>query len=291
MNCDQIKELLEEYVLGSLDADEQALVELHLPECPDCQDLLVELFEAAHLLPEALAEVSPFEPPVELKENLLNRLPDNVAEGSPQRVVTKTNHNSNATPKHVVTENMRQPRQSKAGRPIRSWWRSRPVTLVAALVLLILLAVIGTRLSIVLAEGRALQAELSTLYDQQELVLEVVDSDETVKRFLRTQIPPGDSGLPAYGKLYTRQGLHHVVAMAARLPQPPPGQAYHLWLTDADQTKLVGTLTLNEQGFGLLVFDEDTENPSYDNAQLILQPIESTTPTGKLILLWDATEQ
>ena len=51
-------------------------------------------------------------------------------------------------------------------------------------------------------------------------------------------------------------GMPHVLVMAARLPAPPAGQTYYVWLSQAGQPQLVGELGLN-QGFGALVFDAD----------------------------------
>ena len=89
---------------------------------------------------------------------------------------------------------------------------------------------------------------------------------------------------------FTRSDLAHVVAMVARLPQPAPGQAYHLWLSRQGQLELAGTLSVNDQGFGLLVFDADDNGPVYEAVQLTLQPIGSLTPAGEPILLWQPSQ-
>ena len=284
MNCDQVNDLLEAYILDTLDADEHSQVEGHLATCSNCQMRAAELAEIAHTLPQAMAVAAPRQPPDALKQRLLQRLQDDVdiqaeaAGALPDARETRADHQGTI------------PAAASRPAPAKAWWRSRLVSVGGMLALLILAVVLGARLSSVLAEGRMLQAELSTLYDQQEVVLEVIDSDQTVKRFLRAQIPPGQSGLPAYGKLYTRRGLPHVVAMAARLPQPAKGQAYHLWLTEGGQTRLAGVLTLNEQGFGLLVFDAESGDPEYANARLTLQPLGSDAPSDQVILLWDVAQ-
>lgn len=291
MNCDQVKELLEEYVLDTLDADERLLVEHHLATCPDCQMRGAELAEIAHTLPQAVAAAAPLQPPAALKQRLLQNIQDKVdiQPGLQAEAEGRNNIQANSKKFQPAHQGFAPMHHARAAGP-KDWRRSRVVGVGGALILLIMAVVLGARLGVVLAEGRALQAELSTLYDQQELVLEVIDSDQTVKRLLRAQIPPGESGLPAYGKLYTRQGLPHVVAMAARLPQPPEGQAYHLWVAEDGQTRLAGVLTLNDQGFGLLVFDAESGSPNYDNARLTLQPAGSDTPSDESILLWNAAQ-
>jgi len=80
--------------------------------------------------------------------------------------------------------------------------------------------------------------------------------------------------------------MPHVAAMAARLSPPPPEHVYCLWVGSQGQMHLAGVLTLNEQGFGLLVFDADRNGPEYDVVQLTLQPTGSTSPTSPPVLLW-----
>lgn len=157
-----------------------------------------------------------------------------------------------------------------------------------ALLLIMVLLGWSVQLSVALARERALRAEFANLVDQQEVVLEVIDSSQTTRRVL---LPPEESSSDAYGKLFTRSDLPHVVAMAARLLQPPAGQAYHLWGTSADRTYLAGVMKVNAQGFGLLVFDADRSGPIYDSAQLILQPVGSTAPAGSPILTWKLSEE
>jgi hypothetical protein len=142
---------------------------------------------------------------------------------------------------------------------------------------------------VALARERALRAEFANLVDQQEVVLEVIDSNKTSRVVLRS---PAGSDSSAYGKLFTRSDLPHVVAMAARLPQPPPGQAYHLWVTPSQgQTELAGVLKINEQGFGLLIFDADHDGPVYDSVQATLQPQGSRSPSGSPVLVWQAGQE
>jgi hypothetical protein len=170
-------------------------------------------------------------------------------------------------------------------------WRAAPVPIVAwrmvavtAAVLLLALSLLwGVRLSEALDQERALRQQVAAHFtQQQEIVLEVVDADDATRLILRS--PDPDSR--AYGKLFTRPDLPHVVAMAARLPMPPPGQTYHLWLTSQDRTFLAGVLPVNDQGFGLLTFDADHDGPSYEAARLTLQAAGAEAPGGETVLTW-----
>jgi anti-sigma factor RsiW len=278
--CDAILPLLEAYALGAASADEQALVERHLPGCPRCRRLVDEFRAVAHRLPEALAGVSPYDVPPGLKARLLDVV-QREAEMAPPRY---------ATPPAAIPT----PTSAASGGylPIPvAWgrWRSSTVLRAAAAILVVALAVTLTaRLSVALARERlrAEYAPLLALVDQQEIVLEVVDGRQTVKRQL--QPPDGSAGPGApYGKLYTRPDMPHVVAMAARLPPPPPGQAYHLWVTESGQTRLAGVIATNEDGFGLLVFDAGHNGPLYEAATVTLQP-GGATSRGTPVLLWQA---
>jgi hypothetical protein len=160
-------------------------------------------------------------------------------------------------------------------------------------VVVLLLGALGwsVRLGLALERERALNEEMLALVGQQEVVFEVVDSDQRVRRVLRATSTEGcaPAGCP-YGKLFTRTDLPHVVAMAARLPAAPAGEAYHLWLTEDGRTELAGTLETDDRGFGLLVFDADRDGPTYDAAELTLQPTGAAAPDGAPLLRWDGDD-
>jgi hypothetical protein len=143
----------------------------------------------------------------------------------------------------------------------------------------------GVQLSFALARERALRAEFDALLSgQQALVVDVIDSPKTIKAMLRAT----QAGSKAYGKLFTRPDMPNVVVMAGRLPDPPAGQAYQVWLTRAGTAQLAGELELNA-GFGALIFDADQTGPVYDSAQVVLQPQGSSTPAGTIVLQWQAS--
>lgn len=249
---DPVQELLEAYILDTLDATERARVERHLQSCEDCQRLVYEYAEVASKLPQALATATKLPLPPEIKTRLLQTL---AAEPS-----------------------------SSGSRAILFGWRPRLVTLSLAILLAVSLAW-GFQLNVALAQERALRSEFANLVDQQEIVLEVIDSSKTTKAFLRATADDSNS----YGKLFTRSDMPNVVSMAGRLPGVPAGMAYHLWVTRDGQTDLAGVMKVNDQGFGLLVFTADRPGPVYEATQLILQPIGSTTPSGTPIIAWQAS--
>ena len=279
MDCDQIRDLLASYAVGALDADERPAVAQHLDACPACRRLAEEWAAIAHTLPLALGTASPQQVPPVVKQRLLASLPpaalpptatvDGGDRGQRPVSATVRDRVAAAAPRHPA---------GLVPGFVRPGWRRR--SLATAAVVLLVLSLAG----VTVARERALRAEFADLVAQQEVVLEVIDSAQTVRVVLRPPTP----GSPAYGKLYTRPDLPHVVAMAARLPLPPSGQAYHLWVSQAGQTRLAGMLAINEQGFGLLIFDADRPGPHYDAVQLTLQPVGGTSPAAPPVLRWEA---
>jgi anti-sigma-K factor RskA len=269
MNTDHPTELLDAYVLGVLDADEAAEVAAHLDRCADCRRELAVSAEVVAELPAALAAASPLAPPADLRDRVLRSVP--AVAGSPVR--------DDAGP-------ARRSISRAHGWLMLAAALRQPATAVLAVVLIMLVGSIlwNARLSRALAEERSIRADLAERVGHQEVVLEVIDSPRTVKAQLR----PPDSGSTAYGKLYTRPDLSHVVLMAARLPPPPEGQQYHVWLTSGEATHHSGVLDVNEEGFGLLVFDSGRPGPVYEAAQLTLQPADATAPAGAPVLVWRA---
>lgn len=290
MRCDDIRESLELYVLGVLDRDEHARVELHLAECHDCQHVVQELSAIADTLPQALAAASPMRLAPSVKRRLVQALT-----AAPAAPLPADGHERKAArdvtsrvPEEGFLSSDGPQDAARDRRPAWRWtarWRWRTVGVLTVMFMLVLFLIWSMQLSAALAQERALRAEFVQLMrHQQEVIIEVIDSDKTVKAVLR----PPDSTSIAYGKLFTRPDLPYVVIMAARLPPLPPGHAYHVWLSRGGQTELAGVLSLN-QGFGLLILTTDQDGPVYDAAQITLQPTGSTTPADTPILLWEAS--
>lgn len=279
MNCEAVRAQLDAYALGALDAEERSRIEAHLLGCPDCRQQAAALLEIAHQLPKALSAASPYRLPPALRSRVIESL------GAPAESAPPAAGDVASAPPEGPTGE-REPAGTIAR--WRGWlsWQPRTIGAVAAMLVLAVTLAWSFHLSQALGRERALRAEFEGLVDQQEIVLEVVDSNETVKAVLR---PPSGSNSNAYGKLYTRPDMPHVVVMAARLPQPAEGEAYHLWLTDDGQSGLAGVLNLNEEGFGMLVFDAPVDGPTYEEAELTLQPEGSSAQSGPTILTWQAT--
>src|SRR5687768_16822027 len=74
MNGEHVQELLEEYALGSLDPEIQARVGAHLAGCANCSAQAAAYAETLATLPEALASVSPYMVPEQLRDTVMARI-------------------------------------------------------------------------------------------------------------------------------------------------------------------------------------------------------------------------
>jgi hypothetical protein len=159
---------------------------------------------------------------------------------------------------------------------------ARRAAVLAGAVLLVLALASTAALSVALDHERQLKDRFAGLLDQRELVLEVVDGRETERAFLRSQ----DERLTAYGKLFTNPEHREAVVLTGRMPKPPAGRQYDLWVTSGGRTRRAGTLKVNEKGFGLLVFTAPQPGPPYDSARVVLERAGSRAPSGTTILAW-----
>jgi hypothetical protein len=163
----------------------------------------------------------------------------------------------------------------------RRRWRSLAVAAAVAGVVLFALSLgWSVQLSTTLAQERA---QFEQLASEQELIFEVVDAPDSRRVILR----PPTAGSPSYGKVFTRPDMPFVVAMAGRLPEPPPDRVYHLWLTlSTGELHHAGTIEPNAEGFGSLVYEAPANGPELQSARLTLDEPDPPAPEGVPVLLW-----
>lgn len=261
MKCEQISEFLEAYALDALEAEERQMVEQHLATCQECRRLLDEYHEVVAQLPDLLAAVTPERLSPSVKGKLLEKL--------------------EKSPVPTAAEPAERP-QGRWWPPPRSKRRIWQLATAVSAILILLFLVWNIQLNVALARERALRAEVADIVGQQELILEVIDSEQTERLVLL----PLSGASDAYGKVFTRSDMPHVVAMAARLLRPPAGHAYHLWLSRGTETKLAGLMAVDDDGFGMLIYQAEQEGPTYDAAALTLQPLGAVEPKGEPLLVW-----
>ena len=262
MDCNEIKELLEAYVLEALEPAEMTAVSNHLNECEGCRRLQAEYGDIVSLLPGVLAEASPWQVPDSLRASTLARIAD---------------------------LDQAQPISPKA----TSWWRRlRPsellfwrVTAVSLFLILLLTGIWGWRTNTALAEERAMRTLLQNEFEKREMIFELVDSQTTQ----RTLVAPVDSDSSAYAKVYTRPDMSGIVVLGGRLMPPPEGYGYQVYFTQNNYRYLAGVLDVNEAGFGVMLVDTDPYIPELDEISFALQALDSTEDIEP-VLYWQSAE-
>jgi anti-sigma-K factor RskA len=249
MDHSDVREQLAAYALGALEPDEAEAIREHLARCDECRTELESFGRVADGLPSALAAASP----LRIHRSLQRRIVAGV-QGRPTRRLLP-----------------------------RAWLL--PAIAVLAIALFLASSLYALNLRQQLADGQVLRQQamekVQTRLSQpdQYRVLEVLDSTSTTRRLLRSVDPDHPD---AYGKLWTRGDDADVVVMVNRLPQPAPGQRYALTLTTADgRTVSPGELSVDADGFAMLLYTADRKGPAYRSAVVSLD--------GKPLVEWTGT--
>ncbi|MBI4218856.1 MAG: anti-sigma factor [Chloroflexi bacterium] len=285
MECQVVRELLPVHAVDGLEPREARLVDVHIAICKECKQSFEQLTSALEALPDAMAAASPVRVPAGLKSRVLSAI------AAPPTLSRAPAHPSvpmiSAPAASAAAGELDGPASNGAGDSSATWrqaWYLRPRVVAggAAAVLIVGVLAWSASLSIALGRERNSRQELAALLGQQEIVLELVDSNKTAKAALKAL----DPGSTSYGKLYTRPDFSEAVAMAGRLSPPESGEAYYLWVGTGRQLRLAGQMTVNEDGFGLIVFDSGTVGPSFDEAVLTRQSSPTDAPAGTRVLAW-----
>ncbi len=259
--CQTIQELIPAYLLDALDEAERAMVEEHLPECPDCLELVRAYRPVFEVLPFAAAQV---EPPPDLKSRVLAATagvaPAHLPAGSRQVAVDK---------KRTL---------SSPAAPGRLSWLSSffpsPALSAAALILVLALGVWNLALQNQMAQQ---SAELSR---QREFLTMLAYSDGAPKHLTGT-----DAAAQAVGRLYGGYEDAFVV-VTWDMPKLPPDKVYQLWLIDASGKRTSGGIfTVDANGSGWLFSRAPQGLESYRSVGVTVEPLGgSPGPTGAKML-------
>jgi anti-sigma-K factor RskA len=224
---DQVRDRLEQYALGELTPAERHDVEAHLRACAGCARDLRELQEALLLV---AASAPSLEPPAPLKARVL------------AAVVMQPQD-----PKHVASF-------GTTGDARRWRWLS-----VAAAVMLVALAGLlyqseSSRRTLATDAQRAdadlvdLRARLQRFSAQTDLALSIL----TAADMRELSLAGRDNATAAAARAYwsPARGL---LVVADRMPAPPPGRIYQVWVIAGGPPLSAGLLGDQTEGRGMLV--------------------------------------
>ncbi|MBI5651774.1 MAG: anti-sigma factor [Chloroflexi bacterium] len=251
--CQEIQDLVPTYVLDAITDSERAQIERHLPQCPDCAQLVAAYRPVADLLAFA---APPVEPSAELKSRVL----------------------SATMPKQIA----------RASRPtfdlqslIANLFRS-PAFAAATMLLIVALAIWNFALQNQVNQQAGFSREVTREIEHQREFLNIVAyTDGQPRRMQATDAAP-----KAVGRLYAATELNAFALVVYDLPTLDANRAYQLWLIDPNGERTSGgTFTVDHEGTGSLVVHAPQPLKYYQGVGITIEPRGgSPKPTGARVL-------
>lgn len=272
MNCSEIKPNLEAYALGALDPYTRTRVETHLESCAACRHTLASFREVVGELPNVLSNVSPLRPPSALQHKIMQ-----AAQADIQARAIQETFAPRAIPSAPLAER---------GRGLLSL---RPAMALLAVALVVVISSVGfwsltqqmqqARLN----EQQAL-AQKNDILRTSERALELASS--LSKQDIVLHSP--DSTSAVVGVVQLEPSNPTVVFRAYNLPAPGLGQSYFLWMVNKGTIQRVGQFAPGDNGFGLVTFLTDREDPVLKQLFVTLQSTTDLFPSSTHVLEWTA---
>lgn len=239
MDCDEVRDSLDAYALGALDAGEREQVERHLETCPDCR---AEAGRASAVA-SALALSAPVHAaPPELRARVMRQIEEqerDEPESSLRRLVIHT-----PGPRTPRMRQLFSP-PSSLGRRARTWLQP-----IAASIAILLLAGAGAwivqmqrQINRLQARSQAMQRGLAE-FEGQRAALMLLASEGTVRYDMQPANPA--SGLA--GAVIWNPDRHVCSIFVSGLPPAPDGESYHVWLVGDHRSWDSGTLSASPEG-------------------------------------------
>jgi serine/threonine protein kinase len=155
-------------------------------------------------------------------------------------------------------------RASKAKQPKRSVWNQLAIVGIPALVLGAFLFFIG-RASASVTNAGTLTENPSALTNARQISSDLLDLETSLVLHFRDENAFAD----------------HAFLEVNRVPAPPTGNNYEVWLFNENEQISLGILPLNDTGNGQLIFTDNEELnliATYDQVKITLEPEVDTNP-------------
>ncbi len=253
LTCEQVTELLPEYVLGALSPAEAADVQAHVAQCADCRAALAD-YEA--VTEGLLYAAPPRSAPAYLEADLRRRI---------------------------------QAATAPVARPARAGWRERLAGLfrprlryatIAALAAAALLMITNVYWIGMLKQLQAQQASLTQQAVAQQAALDVLAGGG------RSIALKGDAANPqAKGVCIFSPEQDRAVLIVDDLPELPADRTYQLWLVHNGKRDSGGLFTVDAQGQGTLIVRAPQSLEYYDSIGVTVEPLGgSAAPTTPRVM-------
>ncbi len=239
------------YLVGECSTEEQEKFEYHLLSCPSCQEELRNMQSVWNALPLQMEEM---EVPTDLKEEVM-------------RVIFSQND---------VVDDKRQTRDVDINFPVyqaihknkkRSFWSYYTI---ASLTVLLAASVIW-----------------NAFLFQESSIIQVVEQEppsQIVEMIPLKALNPAFESAQGMVCLLKKGDRTKLVVYILGLNANQGSEAYQVWLQHGGEQNNAGTFRVNQNGFGVFVFDMEP-NEQFDAVGITVEPDEnSTKPNGPKVL-------
>jgi anti-sigma-K factor RskA len=269
LTCDEVRELAGSFVLGALDADEEAAVREHLATCPEAHE---EIAELGGVVPVLAAGVPVVEPPAGLKARVLAAAQADLDERTRVSAPPAEAGESAAAAPPIAFPGAAE-RERRPRRPVASWALG-----IAAVVAIVVLG----------ASNLLLRAQLDQSHSYQESVQAVINV--SAKPGSLTAVLTADGGTGAGLAAIDSSGA---VTMAMQDLAPTSGnQVYEAWVIGGDGVPVpIGSFQVGTAGTGSMTAGGVTASSGAVLAVTLEAGPGATTPTLPIISKGVATGQ
>lgn len=133
-----------------------------------------------------------------------------------------------------------------------------------------------------LARAQHAQLEIKNIQDQQALAVPVLNSLLALE-FVLTSPDPTSKAL---GKVVIEPNKPTVVFIGYNLPRLPAAQNYVLWTIDKGVMQARGAFTPNRDGFAMIVFLAERNDPVLKQVLVTRQMSTDLVPSADRVLVW-----
>lgn len=277
MNCSDIRPHLEAFALEALDPLTRTRVENHLQTCAPCRATAENLCDMVGELPLALAHASLLRPPPSLKDNLMHAAQAEVQAHAQTTVIKET---------FAARADLPAP-TAQRGRWLlnpRLWMFSLATSMLVIVALSAFMLMNNMRMEQALAHAQAAQDKVDEIRNQQAMAVPILNSLAAQEIVLTAP----DSESAALGKVVIDPTKPTVVFIGYNLPQLPLGQNYVLWTIEKGVMQERGSFTPNQDGFAMVVFLADRDEPLLKQVLVTRQLATDMYPSAERVLVWKA---
>lgn len=254
-------DLLLDYFNGQLTSEQQEEFELHLLECEECQEELVDLQQLTEDLPYSSEAI---DPPSGMKERVLSNIVNGTNTSEPaDEQETETDEANQVT---EINE-WRQPRKSKK----KGWYKP----LIAAV---LTLSLVGNGAALIYFTNESDEAGPTTNPDEEV-------SLDTIQKKLALSPSEGINS-QATAMMIEQNSNTNLVVQASDLPPLEGEETYQVWVLEDGKPYRAGTFVSNEQGNGAVSYRMNFEGKhNFDTIAITREPnANSQKPKGEILL-------